>query len=123
MPSLEQTPGNRRRWQRFPLQVPVRLVVHRPAKLDATIGNASELNEGGMRVNAGIEMEPGDQVTVEFTPPSTTDRLRLWAQVRNRHENYYGLEFLAENTGERAQVERYRNDLRAAVGGIDPQAN
>lgn len=123
MPSLDYTPSERRRWQRFALQVPVRLVVHRPARLDAIHGNGSELNEGGMRVNAGIDMQPGEQVTVEFTPPSTTDHLRLWATVRNRHENFYGLEFLAENTGERAQVERYRNDLRAAIHGTGELPN
>ncbi len=123
MPSLDHSPSERRRWERFPLQVPVRLVVHRTAKLDAIHGDGSQLNEGGMRVNAGIDMRPGDQVTVEFTPPSTNDHLRLWATVRNRRENYYGLEFLAENTGERAQVERYRNDLRSAIRGTGEPPN
>ncbi len=123
MPSPEYSPSERRRWQRFPLQVPVRLVVHRPAKVDAISGNASMLNEGGMRVDAGIEIHPGEQVTVEFIPPSSSDHLRLWATVRNRHDNFYGLEFLAENTGERAQVERYREDLRTAISGMGPLPN
>ncbi len=105
------------------MQVPVRLVVHRTAKLDAIHADGTQLNEGGMCVNAGIDMQLGDQVTVEFTPPSTTEHLRLWAIIRNRHDNNYGLEFLAENTGERAQVERYRSDLRAAIRGTGPQPN
>jgi hypothetical protein len=91
------------------------LVVHRPAHVDSIAGNGSELNEGGMCVFAGIEMLPGDQIAVEFTPPLADNSLRLWASVRNRRGYYYGLEFLAENTGEREQVERYRRDLRAAT--------
>ncbi len=104
-----------RRWQRFSIHVPVRLVVHRPAYAACINGRGSELNEGGMCVFAGIEMRLGDQVAVEFTPPSAENSLRLWAAVRNRCGYYYGLEFLAENTGERDQVERYRHLLRAAT--------
>jgi hypothetical protein len=115
MPSLQTRYPVARRWQRFSLQVPVRLVVHRTAQVDCINGNGLELNEGGMCLFAGIEMRTGEQVTVEFTPPSAADPLRIWAAVRNRRGNYYGLEFLAENTGERAQVARYRDDLRTAT--------
>ncbi len=93
----------------------MRLVVHRAARVDSIGGNGSDLNEGGMCVFAGIEMRTGEQVAVEFTPPSAGDNLRLWASVRNRRGYYYGLEFLAENTGERELVERYRHQLRAAT--------
>ena|SRR5512133_1146355 len=112
MPSLQGSGADMRRWQRLSLEVPVRLVVHRPAHVDTTNGNGTALNEGGMCVIAGIDMQMGEQVTVEFTPPSTSNPLRLWAAVRNRRGHQYGLEFLAENNGERKQVERFRNDLR-----------
>ena len=113
MPSLQGSGSDLRRWKRLPVDVPVRLVVHRSAKVDSIEGSGTALNEGGMCVDAGIEMRAGEQVTVEFTPPSTTNSLRLWAAVRNRRGHQYGLEFLAENNGERKQVERFRNDLRA----------
>src|SRR5690349_10920453 len=113
MPSLPGSGRDLRRWQRLSVEVPVRLVVHRAEKLDSINGNGTALNEGGMCVVAGIDMHPGEQVTVEFTPPSTNDHLRLWAAVRNRHDNRYGLEFLVENNGERKQVERFRHDLRS----------
>lgn len=105
-----------RRWQRYSIQVPVRVVVHRPAYAACVSGRGSELNEGGMCVFAGIEMRLGDQVAVEFTPPEAESPMRLWAAVRNRCGYYYGLEFLAENTGERDQVERFRTILRASTG-------
>src|SRR5690349_12149885 len=97
MPSPQSNGPDMRRWHRYPLHVPVRLVVHRAAHV------------------AGIKMQPGEQVTVEFTPPATHDHVRLWAAVRNRHGQRYGLEFLAENNGERTQVERYRNNLQNAT--------
>ena len=112
MPSPQSSGPDLRRWQRLSVEVPVRLVVHRPAQVDSIHGKATALNEGGMCVVAGIEMHPGEQVTVEFTPPTTNESLRLWAAVRNRRDNRYGLEFLTENNGESKQVERYRNDLQ-----------
>lgn len=112
MPSPQSSGLDLRRWQRLSVEVPVRLVVHRSAKVDSINANGTALNEGGMCVVAGLEMRTGEQVTVEFTPPKTAQPLRLWAAVRNRHDNHYGLEFLAENNGESKQVERYRTELR-----------
>jgi hypothetical protein len=105
-----------RRWTRFHLEVPVRLVVHRPAYASSVTGRGTELNEGGMCIFAGMELRLGDQVAVEFTPPYGEAPLRLWAVVRNRAGYYYGLEFLAENDGERVQVERFRSVLRGSTG-------
>jgi hypothetical protein len=111
-----------RRWTRFHFEVPVRLVVHRPAFASSITGRGSELNEGGMCVFAGIELRLGDQVAVEFIPPHGQAPLRLWAIVRNRAGYYYGLEFLAENIGERDQVERFRASLREASTAERPNA-
>ena len=108
-----------RRWKRFHIEVPVRLVVHRPAYATSITGRGTELNEGGMCVFAGIELRLGDQVAIEFIPPHGEVPLRLWAVVRNRAGYYYGLEFLAENIGERDQVERFRSVLRNATGQSD----
>jgi PilZ domain len=107
----------KRRWQRSSAHayLPVRLVVHRTGCVDCIDGRGWELNDGGMCVLAAIEMPLGTQVAVEFTSPSTHNSQRLWAAVRNRVGYRYGLEFLAENTIERTQVERYRHDLRPAT--------
>ena len=115
MPSTNSFPLPRR-WKRFHFEVPVRLVVHRPAFASSITGRGSELNEGGMCIFAGIELRLGDQVAVEFIPPHGEAPLRLWAVVRNRAGYYYGLEFLAENIGERDQVERFRSSLRETTG-------
>lgn len=118
MPSTQGFPLPRR-WRRFHFEVPVRLVVHRPSYAGSITGRGTELNEGGMCVFATIELHLGDQVAVEFTPPHGEAPLRLWAVVRNRAGYYFGLEFLAENTGERDQVERFRSVLRGAESAND----
>lgn len=105
-----------RRWKRHQIRVPVRLVMHRGDLTTRVNGRGTELNEGGMCVFAGVELNYGDQVELEFTTPYAAEVLRVWASVRNRYGYYYGLEFLTENAGEREQVERFREVLRSATG-------
>jgi hypothetical protein len=33
------------------------------------VGRGNELNKGGMALTAGVELKPGDQTEIEFTPP------------------------------------------------------
>jgi hypothetical protein len=110
----QETYEAQRRWTRFPIRVPVRLVVHRGDLTARINGRGTELNEGGMCIFAGVELNLGDQLELEFTAPYAGDALRIWASVRNRY--YYGLEFLTENAGERSEVERFREVLRSATG-------
>lgn len=105
-----------RRWKRYQIRVPVRLLVHRGDLTTRVNGRGTELNEGGMCVFAGVEVNAGDRVELEFTSPYAKEPLRIWAAVRNRYGYYYGLEFLTENAGEREQVECFREVLRSATG-------
>ncbi len=102
----------RRRWQRFPIELPVTLAVHGAAHLARVNASGLELNEGGMCLLAEREMTLGTQVAVEFTPPLSDESLRLRAWIRNRSGDRYGLEFLTENGREKKQVQRYRGALR-----------
>jgi hypothetical protein len=105
-----------RKWKRYQIRVPVRLVVHRGDLTARINGRGTELNEGGMCIFAGVELNLGDQLELEFTAPYAPDALRVWATVRNRYGYYYGLEFLTENNGEREEVERFREVLRSSTG-------
>ena len=119
MLAAAQSPGPfevQRRWKRFQIRVPVRLVVHRATLTSRVNARGTELNEGGMCVFAGVELGIGDQVELEFTAPYAPQPLRIWAMVKNRYGYYYGLEFLTENAGERAEVERFRQVLRSSTG-------
>ena len=117
--AIHSSPGPfevHRRWKRYQIRVPVRLVVHRATLTSRVNGRGTELNEGGMCVFAGVELGIGDQVELEFTAPYAPQPLRIWASVKNRYGYYYGLEFLTENAGERQEVERFRQVLRSATG-------
>ena len=105
-----------RRWKRYQIRVPVRLVIHRGDVSTRINGRGTELNEGGMCIFAGAELNIGDQVELEFTAPYAPEPLRVWAEIRNRYGYYYGLEFLTENNSERQEVERFREVLRSATG-------
>ncbi len=105
-----------RRWRRYQIRVPVLVVVQRGNVSTRVHGRGTEINEGGMCVFAGVDLNSGDQVELEFTAPYSDQALHVWAQVRNRYGYYYGLEFLTENADERANVERFREILRSATG-------
>jgi len=105
---------NTRRFRRYRLDVPVRVIDHTDLKTRIIDGRGNELNAGGLAVNAGVELEVGDTVEVEFTPAYTGLPLRARAAVRNRDGYRYGLEFLTETPIDHERVE----DIRVALQGV-----
>lgn len=105
---------NSRRYHRYKLDVPVRVIVHSELKTRIIDGRGNELNEGGLAVNAGVELEVGDLVEVEFTPAYTGQPLRARAKVRDRKGYRYGLQFLTETPLDHERVE----DIRVALKGV-----
>jgi hypothetical protein len=88
---------NTRRWQRHPMDLPVRILPCSRLPAIAMTGRASELSHGGMALYTGIDLEPDDLIEVEFLVP---DPLRVMATVRNRSGDYFGLEFLKRLPGQ-----------------------
>jgi hypothetical protein len=88
-------PLSNRRWQRYKVNVPIRVIVSRAMKASIFDGRGTSLSEGGMALFAGAELNPGDQVAVEFTPPFSTPPIRVDARICNRAGYHYGVEFLA----------------------------
>ena len=107
-----------RRWPRYRMNVPVRLVVQRPDKAVIVSGRGMELNEGGMALFAGVELKPGQRVEIEFTPPYGQP-LRVRSTVRNRSGYNYGTEFLLLNRDDTQQAERIREVLQAMGSPTD----
>ena len=108
---------NTRRYRRYKLDVPVRVIVHSDEKTRIIHGRGNELNEGGLAVNAGVELELGDEIEVEFTPAYTGQPLRARASVKNRNGYRYGLQFLTETAVVFERVE----DIRIALQGVGQQ--
>jgi PilZ domain-containing protein len=84
--------ANTRRWQRYQVDLPVRVIFrNRILNLDVP-GRGTELSRCGMALYAGLPLEEDDQVEIQFLSPS---KLRIAGVIRNRTGYWFGLEFLA----------------------------
>lgn len=105
-----------RRWPRYKkVDVPVRVITQGATKTVIATGCGSELNNGGMAVFAGTELSVGAQVAVEFTPPYSSDPIRVRCFVRNRAGYSYGVEFITESDHDYRSV----HQIEAVLSSID----
>jgi hypothetical protein len=81
----------RRRWERQPVDLKVKIAIYHDAGKVLVPGQVTELSEGGMTVYAGISLQPGDLLEVEFDRPV---RRTVQAVIRNRNGFSFGLEFI-----------------------------
>jgi hypothetical protein len=103
-----------RRWPRYKIDVPLRLIAPREDKVVIIQGRGNELNQGGMAVFAGIELKVEDVIAVEFTPPYSGQPIRVRGSVRNRQGYQYGIEFLLETDEDHDRV----SQIRAVLGAM-----
>lgn len=118
-PSAQTSSSAERRWQRHKLDLPIRLILRRDGNTTSIISaRGSEVSEGGMLVFAGTELKTGDEIGVEFTPPFSSEPIRVRAVIRNRAGYKYGVEFLTISPEEKDLTERFRTMLRLATSGV-----
>jgi PilZ domain len=79
-----------RRWTRLPIDMPVKVVTSRGFSSTMVEGRGTELSQGGMELYAGIMVDPGDMLEIEFDVPIHS---RMTAIVRSRNGFCFGLEF------------------------------
>jgi len=99
--------SNPRRYERHSIDVPIRVIVHRTSKTTVFMARGNELSEGGWLL-PGVELKPGDETEIEFTPPYSGMPIRIRGIVRNRSGYRYGMEFVAADARECEQVDRLR---------------
>ncbi|HEX3821729.1 MAG TPA: PilZ domain-containing protein [Candidatus Sulfotelmatobacter sp.] len=80
-----------RRWDRLPVDLPVRVVTSKGFSTTVVEGRGTELSQGGMVLYAGILLNPGDLLEIEFDTPIHS---RMTAIVRSRNGFCFGLEFI-----------------------------
>jgi len=85
------TPEHKRRWERLPVDMPVRVVTSKGFATTVVEGRGTEMSEGGMVLYAGILLNPGDLLEIEFETPVPS---RMPAIVRSRNGFCFGLEFI-----------------------------
>ncbi|MBV9574612.1 MAG: PilZ domain-containing protein [Acidobacteriales bacterium] len=105
-----------RRWPRYSVNVPIRVIVKTEMKSSIFDGRGTSLSEGGMEMFAGTELHVGDQVGVEFTPAYSAPPVRVAAKVRHRSGYTYGLEFLTGSERQMQEVTQLKMHLSSMVG-------
>jgi PilZ domain len=106
----------RRRWRRFRLDMPLRLIIHRE-KTSIISSRGSDISEGGLLIFAGVELKEGEEIFVEFTPPYSGEPIRVRGIVRNRQGYKYGVEFLWNSPEEEEQTVQFRSLLNLSSSG------
>jgi len=81
-----------RRWERLPVDINVRVVTSKGFSSTVVQGRGTELSEGGMLLYAGILLNPGDLLEIEFDTPIHS---KVPAIVRSRNGYCFGLEFIS----------------------------
>jgi len=105
-----------RRWQRYRLNIPIRLIYTHEGTSKIVSGRGNDMSEGGVLVFAGLELKAGDSVAIEFTPPFSAGPVRAKGIVRHRRGYNYGVEFVQETDSDKELTERFRGLLRLAAG-------
>jgi PilZ domain-containing protein len=105
-----------RRWQRYRLNIPIRLIYTHEGTSKIVSGRGNDMSEGGVLVFAGLELKTGDAVSIEFTPPFSAGPVRAKGIVRHRRGYNYGVEFVQETDADKELTERFRGLLRLAAG-------
>lgn len=93
-----------RRWWRYEVNVPIRVIVRTVMKTTIVSGRAFTLSDGGMGMFAGAELNLGDEMAVEFTPPYSSPPIRVQGKICNRAGYNYGVEFLTESNVQKRDV-------------------
>lgn len=114
MPSQERAVF--RRWQRYRLNIPIRLIYTHEGTSKIVSGRGNDMSEGGVLVFAGLELKTADEVSIEFTPPFSAGPVRAKGIVRHRRGYNYGVEFVQDTAADKEQAERFRGLLRLAAG-------
>jgi PilZ domain-containing protein len=82
--------ANTRRWPRHLVDLPVQVVLPSGASRVLVPGRLAEISAGGMVLYAGVPLEPGDRMEVEFqTPPAQVTGI-----IRERTGYCFAVEFL-----------------------------
>ncbi len=105
-----------RRWQRYRLNLPIRVIYTHEGNTKIMSGRGHDMSEGGVLVFAGMELKTGDEVAIEFTPPFSEGPVRAKGIVRHRRGYNYGIQFLLATQRDQEQAEKFRGLLRLAAG-------
>ena len=91
-----QPAGDKRRWERRPVDLPIRVVAGDMRGTAAIPGRGTKLSAGGICLFALANLAIGAQVDVELIDSHRGTLVRVSGIVRNRLVYLYGVEFLID---------------------------
>ncbi len=86
-------PRSTRRWPRYQIDLPVRVVAVNGILTTPVMARGSDISRAGMALDAKIALNPGDLMRLQFP---TTEPSCVNAIVRHRNGRRLGLEFLSQ---------------------------
>jgi len=101
-----QPAGDKRRWERRPVDMPIRVVAGDMTGTAAILGRGTKLSAGGICLFALANLAIGAQIDVELVDSHHVTPVRVSGIVRNRVVYLYGVEFVIDQQQDRQQIVR-----------------
>ena len=109
-----QPAGDKRRWERRPVDLPIRVVADDMTGAGVIAARGIKMSEGGICLFALANLAIGAQIDVELVDSHYVTPVRVSGIVRNRVVYLYGVEFLIDQQGGSATN---RSTLSHSLGG------
>ncbi len=103
-----------RRFPRYPVRLPLAVIVNRSGESAVLSGVSSNLGEGGIGCTIKGNLVPGEFIQVQGSDSELDFSLESHAQVRYRKEEAYGFEFCDVTPQQRVDVQRLCQRLASA---------
>src|SRR5580704_4972643 len=91
-----QPAGEKRRWERRPVDMPIRVVADDMTGTGVILGRGTKMSAGGICLFALANLAIGAQIGVELIDSHRGTPVRVSGIVRNRSVYLYGVEFLID---------------------------
>ena len=110
--ALNRQPArDKRRWERRPIDVPIRVVADDMTGSGVIAGRGTKMSAGGICLFALANLAIGAQIDVELVDSHFVTPVRISGIVRNRVAYLYGVEFVIDQPEDRQQIARLSQSL------------
>ncbi|MEO6120210.1 MAG: PilZ domain-containing protein [Terriglobales bacterium] len=82
-----------RRCKRYRVEMRLKIFVKKDGPQKFTFAQGSDISEGGLAAYIPLDLEPGENVEVEFIFPYSKDVVRVVAEVVNKNGFRYGMAY------------------------------
>ena len=96
-----------RAFDRVEVHVPVVVISSSYGTTVISSGRTSDLSEAGMGIITAASLAPGQNVSIEFTIPTSNQKMKMQAVVKHKSQNLYGFEFAEASVAQRSQIQKF----------------